>query len=432
MQAQVILGFKNLSLMDSSKFIKDAILIIQDNLIVFCDSNESFVKHNPFNNQENILWTDCKGQWVTPGFINGHTHVAMSFMRDLAHDKTNMIENFFFPIEKKLTEDDVYLFSFPSICAGIKSGVTSFVDHYYHINGLKNALNTFGARGFLAETLADLGGAFPRRSNPEDYIQTEDWLKNKSSSNLVEKILGPHAMDTVSLDYISEISELSKRYNIPLHMHLSQTQNEFTYCQKKYTKSPVQVAYEAGALNSNSLAVHLIKVSDEDLKILKSSNCHIGLCPSSQIFYEHLAPIDKFNTLNIPGILGTDCAASHDSMDIMAELRTLYLLYRNLKRQVSPQDILKTVWDHPATWLNRKIGRLEAGYLADLVFFSTGLECQPMNEPFSHFINSMSSRHVEHVMINGEFILKEKELTKIDEVVYIDKIQNLAKKKFQF
>lgn len=421
-----IIGYKNISLLDSQIFISDAILLIENNKIYFAGEKKDFASACPIEIQKKIQWHDGQGQWVTPGFINGHTHVAMSFMRDLAHNKKNMIESFFFPLEKKLTQEDIYHFSFPSLVAGLKSGVTSFVDHYYHIEGVEQALIEIGARGFVAETLADLGGAKPNRAKLDQYVRTEKW--NANTNQLVHKILGPHAMDTVSEDYMREIAELSKKYQIPLHMHLSQTQNEFEYCMSKYNKTPVEVAYNCGALSEKTLAVHLISSTEKDHELLKQTSTYTGLCPTSQVLYEHIAPLKKFYQQNLPGVLGTDCAASHDSMDIMSELRALYLCSRHAGITIAPQELLKTVWDHPATWLKCKIGKLQAGYFADLIFFKRGLESEPCHDPYSHLVSTLSANQIQSVIINGKQVVDKRAIINLDEIRKIENLRNSLKK----
>lgn len=420
------IGYKNISLLDSQIFISDAILVIEKNKIYFAGQKTEFSSKCPIDIQNKIQWHDGRGQWVTPGFINSHTHVSMSFMRDLAHNKKNMIESFFFPLEKKLTPEDIYHFSFPSLAAGLKSGVTSFVDHYYHIEGVEHALKDIEARGFVAETLADLGGAKPHRARLDQQVSTKQW--NANGDQLVNKILGPHAMDTVSEDYMREIADCSKKYQIPLHMHLSQTKNEFDTCMSKYKKTPVEVALSCDALSDRTLAVHLITSTDSDHKILKQTSSFIGLCPTSQVLYEHIAPLKKFYQQSLPGVLGTDCAASHDSMDIMSELRALYLCYRHAGVAITPHEILKTVWDNPAAWLNCKIGKLQAGYFADLIFFKRGLESEPCHDPHSHLISTLSANQIEHVIINGKAVVEKRNIIHLDEVKKIENLQSALKK----
>lgn len=401
------LAFKNISLLDSKQFIEKAAIVVKGRKIVFSGTEKEIPEEFMC-----LQWQDGKGQWVTPGFINGHTHVAMSFMREQAHDHLNMIEEVFFPIEKKLSEEDVYQLSFPSLLAGLQSGVTTFVDHYYHIAGIEKALTDLGLRGFVAETLADLGGAKPARLKLSDVAPEKDW--SSSSHQLVRRILGPHAMDTVSNEYMQEISAYSQEYNIPIHMHLSQTKKEYETCVKQRGLSPVETAHSCNALSDKTLAVHLISSQKEDREILQKQNTFVGLCPSSQVLYEHIAPIAEFQRLDLKGILGTDCSGSHDSMDIMQELRFLYLMYRKQGLKVSAKEVLKTVWDHPAEWLGFNAGSLKAGSAADLIFFQRDFSCEPHIDPQLHLIMTMSSRHIQSVMINGRFRLVDQMAVNFD------------------
>lgn len=400
------IAIHSIRLMDLSTSIDEGFIIISEGRIQSLGSMADGLP--PHEN-----WIDGAGWMVFPGFVNGHTHVAMSFFRDLTHDTEQMIENLFFPVESGLDESTVYALSFPSIAAGLKSGVTSFVDHYYFIEGVARALSEFGARGFIGETLADLGGAFPSRTT---WHRVKSQLEKESRQGLNRYLLAPHAMDTVSPELLKEISAFSATHKIPLHMHLSQTQGEWERIQKRAGKTPVELADECGALGPLGLFVHLVTANDTDIQLLKKRGAYIGLCPSSQVLYENLAPLNKFYESELVALLGTDCAASHDSMDIMQEIRTLYLF---LKQQKVPGDtarqVLETVWTAPAQWLREPMGALKTGFYADLVFAQDDLSTWPINRPLVHLIMSMSSRNIRHVMINGVFQVFHGELLGVDE-----------------
>ncbi len=397
-------GIRNVSLLDEDSFVKNARIIVKDDRILWAGEDTQVPTHIP-NPQE---WLDGEGCWITPGFVNAHTHVAMSFLRELTHPSKNMIHDIFFPTESQLEAHDVYTFGFPSLVSGLMSGVTTFVDHYYFSNEVGRAAKELGVRAYVAETLADIGGPKRIKEKIEDYVCPTNW--NGNSSDLIQNILGPHATDTVSPEYLKEFALWHRHWGTPLHMHLSQTKTEFEYIQKKYHMTPTALAQSLGVLTPNSLCVHLVSANQADFKILKSSGAFVGLCPSSQIIYEQLAPLNWIHEAEVPCVIGTDCAASHDSMDFMQELRTCYLSFRTKGCQVSAQEILKMAWTNPAKWLKAPLGSLSPGSFADLVFFERDLACEPMNDPHLHLIMSMSSRHVKDVMVAGKWTLKDRKI----------------------
>ncbi|MCJ8277964.1 MAG: amidohydrolase family protein, partial [Bdellovibrionales bacterium] len=357
---------------------------------------------------------DGSGYLVIPGLINSHTHSPMVFLRDRCHGQDNMIDEIFFKTESQLNSDMTENLSYPYLLSGLKSGVTSFVEHYYCIDGIARAFEKVGLRAFLGETLADIGGAFPSTGGLDNFkAPTKSW----SYSDRIQPVLCPHATDTVSPDMAQAISEFAREKKLSLHFHLSQRKEELAAIQKKFGKTPVQLADEWGWLGKNSLAVHLLHVGDTDLQILKDSGTCVVSSPSSQILYERLAPIDQFYNRGIPLSLGTDCAASNDQADLLSELKifTLLMKDRGITNKGLYQEAFTTVTVNPARALNAPIGQILPGFKADLVFVKQALDTLPLEDIWTHLIFSYSSRHVDHVMVDGRFVLFNKDLCLADE-----------------
>jgi 5-methylthioadenosine/S-adenosylhomocysteine deaminase len=213
---------------------------------------------------------------------------------------------------------------------------------------------------------------------------------------------------------------MARSQKIPLHMHLSQTAGERERTRQKEGVSPVVFAKECGALTEKTLAVHLVSADDSDLKILKDHGTTVGLCPASQIIYENLAPIAAFSRYRLPIALGTDCAASNDSSNILSELKLTALLCRHEKVQpehLEPSNLLKMVTLNPARafGLDHLIGSLAPGKMADLGMLKMSVDTQPMTNPITNLIFSMGAQHVEHVMINGQWSLWQGNLVRVSE-----------------
>jgi 5-methylthioadenosine/S-adenosylhomocysteine deaminase len=391
--------------------------VFQDaSLLVSADGEISqFGPKDQINCDSNTQRVDARGFLVAPGLINAHTHAPLAFFRGQGHGKTNMIETFLFPAEKSLTPELLEPLSYSYIAGGLKAGVTTFGDHYYMIEGVGKALDRLGMRGFIGETLADLGGAFPDKKTLSSFKKL---LEKWPFSDRIKPVMAPHAADTVSKDYLQEIASFAKTEKLPLHMHLSQTAGERQRVTKREGQSPVAYADQCGALFDQTLAVHLVSVDENDLKILAERGVTVGGCPTSQIIYENLAPIEGFVRHHLPIALATDCAASHDSADMLAELKLFNLLAAD--RGLGPQDPLKSldlVTKNAAKVFGADsyLGGIFKGAQADLVFMDIGLETLPMENPEVNFIYSMSTRNVAHVMVGGDFVLWNGELTKANE-----------------
>ncbi len=363
---------------------------------------------------------DASSWLVTPGLTNAHTHVAMGFLRDLTHGHENMIGDIFFPTESQLTADMIELLSLSGLIAGIKSGVTCFYEHYYFVESIGRAIEKLGVRGCLAETIADLGGAFPGR---EGFERTKKLIEQWPFSEKVTPVLGPHASDTLSPELLAEIADFQKSLGLGVHMHLAQTQREFDLVKKAHGKTPVEFMDQLGLLGEKTLAVHCIANTSKDFKILEDRGVSVGVCASSEVFYEKLIDLKQILLKDLNFYIGTDCAASHDSMDLIRELFVTSLLFEKEKLSLEPQEVLKSIFA-PKKFLSSG----NQGYFADndLVFYHWGLEVEPINDLAPWYINSLGSRHVKHVLCDKNFVLYGGNVQGLDESSFREEIQKTS------
>lgn len=350
---------------------------------------------------------DGSGKVIIPGLFNSHTHVAMGFFRGLGHGHTNMIESFLFPAEKSLTPELLQPLSYSYILDGLQSGVTSFVDHYYFSHAIGKAFERMGVRAWLGETIADLGGAFPGR---DSFDRAKTLIENSSFSNLISHVVAPHAADTMSKELLTEVAAYALKMQLPLHMHLSQTDGERDRVQQREHKTPVEFAASCGALGPHSLVVHMTSATTNDLNLLKETGATVGWCPSSTVIYDHLASVKEFFDIGLPLAIGTDCAASCDHADMLSELRTASLFARDrnvAEAKLSPDQLLAMATTIPAKTLGvaEKLGTLESKKLADLVVLNIGLVGRPIENPLANVIYSLGSRAVTQVMVGGKWTL---------------------------
>lgn len=360
---------------------------------------------------------DGRGFTAMPGLVNAHTHAAMGFFRGLGHGKVDMIETFMFPAEKSLTDELLEPLAYSYLVDGLKSGVTCFGDHYYFISGIAKAADRLGVRAVVGETVADLGGALPGRAGWDRFrAELDRW----NYSSRITPAIAPHAADTVSEPLLKELSAFAKAHDLPLHMHLAQTDGERRRVEARAGATPVAVAARNGALGPKTLAVHLVAIDDQDVALLKDSGATAGICPASQIIYERLAPIAKLLTAGVPVALGTDCAGSNDAADLMAEMKLYALLTKDRgapAAATTPAAALKaaSLAGADVFGLGGSIGSLAKGKRADVVFLRDDIGSDPGPLPDANLIYSLRSRHVRHVMIDGRLVLAAGQLTQLNE-----------------
>ena len=375
-----------------------------------------------------FVQSSMKGYVACPGFVNCHTHASMSFFRGLGHDRElpkrpgySVIEDFFFPAERALTPELIEPLSYSYLVDGLKSGVTSFNDAYFFSGGVCKAIERLGLKGAVAEHMGDLDGAVI--AGREQWLQQKKRIENWPFPS-IQPVVYAHAADTVSKDFLKELTQFAKANDLPFHMHLSQTKGERERVIKRERMSPVKYAKECGALHDKSLLVHLLSVDDEDIHLLSDSGAIAALCPVSEILYESAPPAAKLFNAGIPIALGTDCAASSDGADILQEARFFSLLLRmqgiDFPDQ-NPSMILDCLTKVPAQWMSAgRSGSLESGKEADIVFFEKDICSEPMSDMAVNLLYSMSSKQVRHVMVNGRWALKDRELVHVSESCLYD------------
>ncbi len=361
-----------------------------------------------------VSWIDGRGFVVGPGLINAHTHVAMSYLRGLALGKDDVIMRLMFGTEKHLTAELVRALSYPGIYEGLLGGSTCFVDHYYFADAVAQALDHFGVRGIVGETVGDISTAFPGKDR---WKLARNQIENWKTSGRVQPLVAPHAANTVSESLLKEMADYARKQKLPMHLHLAQTDSERDWCIKHYGISPVQLANRAGALGDHTLAVHLISVDQEDLATLAQSHAAAGWCPASQILYERMADGRAFLENKIPVALGTDCAVSNDSMHLLSEMRLAALML--LDRGYSKKDTVEAVWRMVTLTPSQvfslpKLGSLTKGSAADLICIEKDFSLEPVYDLRHWMVFSASQARVNHTLVDGQWVLWDQKPTRVD------------------
>jgi 5-methylthioadenosine/S-adenosylhomocysteine deaminase len=174
---------------------------------------------------------------------------------------------------------------------------------------------------------------------------------------------------------------------------------------------------------------HLVSADREDLQLIKDSGAMAGLTPASEILYECLPSFGEIADLTIPVALGTDCAASNDSGDMLAELKLASLLFKHCGATKSPDEIAKMATTNPAGAYNLPIGSLEKGKQADIVLLRQDITLSDSKDFATDLVYSVQSRHVDHVMIAGKWVLWKQQLASQSEAELKERYLKVVAKK---
>ena len=359
---------------------------------------------------------DASSMLLMPAFVNCHTHVGMSLFRNYGDEVELMswLNDYIWPLEDKLSSDDVYTASLMSFVEMIKNGIGSFADMYFFSEATIKAALDIGIRGEISRGLS-----IP---DPDDYRLKEniELFENYKGNELINIGLGPHAIYTSDLDHLKKVSYIAEKYNMPIHIHLSETKKENEDCYKRYKMSPTEVFEKAGIFKHKTIAAHGIYLSDSDHDIIKENNVTVVHNPSSNLklssgYLDLSRLIDK----GINVALGTDSSASNNKLSILREMEVTGLVSKLYStRPVEAYEILKmaTINGAKALGLEDKIGSIKEGKLADIILIDLdNVNHNPNNNILSSLIYSTYESDIKYTIINGNILYDGGKVLNIDE-----------------
>lgn len=313
---------------------------------------------------------------ITPGFVDSHTHLALNFLRGriaAQHASGNLVEDLFFKLEEKITPAEVGAFSRMGAYECLLSGTTFIWDHYYHSDAVADAMIQVGLTGRVAPTLQDIAG--PGKNDWENNLAFTQAINNSDyhSQLGVSAALGPHATDTVSEDLWRKIIDLGEKFSLPIHTHAAQSPEEFQRIHAQYNCTPFDFLRRVGLLESSTekQLVHNIYVGQKELSFCKNDSIRLIACPHSQMIFHFPAAFAEWWRSGVNWAVGTDCAASNDTLRVQSELRTLANWpmielglspeFSEFRRSTSPIQaqglaaLRHTVLNESSHWMNQDI-----------------------------------------------------------------------------
>ena len=407
--------------------IKNGLLLLFDGINFYTEKKDLYIDGNKIvsvgdtNSTELIGYKEISAdnQLIMPGLINSHTHVYMNFLKNSADDIpfSEWLFNRIFPIEAKMERPDFYWTTLFGCIEMIKTGTTTFLDMHICENECAKAISESGLRGFIGKCLTG------KDLYDDGYSSFRSALDEKENyeSDLLKFVLSPHSVYTCSEKMLSQINEEAIKRNMLKHIHLSETLKETKDCLASHNCTPVELLNKIGFLDEKTIAAHCVKLSESDIDILNSNNVSVATNPSSNAKLGNgIAPIVPMQNKGINICLGTDSAASNNTLNLFREMGIFSMIHKasnSNSTDLTANDVLKTVTVNPAKALNmdKRSGIISEGAYADLIFInlhSTSLF--PGNNIVSSLCYSANGSEVKSVMINGNFVMKDGVLTTLD------------------
>lgn len=366
---------------------------------------------------------EAGGKVVMPGLINTHTHVPMVLFRGIADDLVLLewLQKYIFPAEAKNVDEQFVRWGTRLGCLEmIQGGTTTFVDMYYFEDAVADETARAGMRGVLGETLID----FPAPDNKTWDVgisYAERFVQKWKGNPLVTPAIAPHAPYTVSTDHLKQAHGLSVRLAAPLIIHVAEDQAEIKTIREKYDASPVAYLDSIGILDERVIAAHMVWPTNDDIQTLARRSVGVAHCPQSNMkLAAGVAPVPQMLSAGVAVGLGTDGAASNNDLNLWEEMDTaakLHKLFAKDPTVVNAREALEmaTIRGARAIHLDKDIGSIESGKLADLIIVSMDSAHQtPIYNVYSQLVYATKASDVETVMINGRLIMDSHRILTID------------------
>lgn len=349
---------------------------------------------------------------VLPGFVNGHTHAAMSLLRGLGEEKPLMewLKERIWPVEAKLTSEHIYWGTRLALLEMASRGITCFGDMYFEMDHVARAAVEMGIRAGLCRGL--IGDDIDKLEENADLFKKWD-----GHNGLISVQFGPHAPYTVSPDMLKKITTRARECGAGVHFHFLEAEWEIKYIADEFKMSPGEYLYETGLASSPFLVLaHCVWFPIDEMTPFIGQN--ITLChnvKSNLKLGSGIFPLDDVNRLGMNISLGTDGSASNNQLDIWDEMKTAALLHKGVRRDPTSaraSDLLKMSTYNGAKSLGfKKTGRILEEWEADLVLVDldqphyVGVDADNL---CCFLVYAGSSADVKSTMVKGNWIYRDR------------------------
>lgn len=365
---------------------------------------------------------DCSGKAAVPGFVNMHTHAAMSLMRGVGEDLvfSDWIDRIW-DVESKIDEEAVYWGTKVACVEMLKTGTTTFNDHYWFPEAGQLAAAEMGLRPVSSYVAID-------RNDPDEAEREKEQIqkmyeRSLSWPGLSTFAAGFHAIYSVTEDMIVWTSEFAKKHGLKVHFHLSETRKEVEDSMRKYGLSPVQYLDRLGVLGPDAIAAHTLWLSEEDIEILgrRKVNCVHNINSNLKLASGYRFLYNELRDAGANVCIGTDGCASSNNLDMLEAMKTSAIVQKAWRDDPSAMpldELMDMATANGARALGLDSGRLVEGASADILIVN--MENTFFLSPGSFLANFIYSAHsdcIDSVICNGRFLMKGRAVKGENEII---------------
>lgn len=389
---------------------------------------------------------DVRGHLVIPGLINAHTHVPMSILRGLVDDQRLdvWLLGYMMPIEREFVDPDfVHWGTLLSCLEMIRGGITTFCDMYYFEDEVAAAAAEAGMRAICGQTILKFP-APDAQSYDESLAYARKFIEKWKGHALIVPAVAPHAPYTATDDMMRRCVELALEFEVPIHIHLSETRKEVEDNYRERGLPPILWAEELDLFQAKVIAAHCVHVEEREMRVLARRGAGVAHNPTSNLkLASGVAPVVQMRKEGIPVGIGTDGPASNNDQDLFEEMRLAALLPKGMlgdPTALPAQEAfaMATIEGARALHLDRWVGSLEPGKRADIVVLAWDAphawphHAVDENNIYSHLVYTAHAGDVRHVWINGRQVLQDGVVLTVDSARVYEETQRIAERIGQF
>lgn len=389
---------------------------------------------------------DCGGKVLMPGLVNAHTHVPMTLLRGLADDLRLdvWLMGYMMPVEREfVSREFVYLGTSIACAEMIRSGTTTFADMYYFEEEVAKATSAAGMRAVCSQTVMK----FPTpdaKFYEESLAMARDFIVHWKGHPLIVPSVAPHAPYTCTAEMMRATAQLAIEFDVPLHTHLSETALEVENMRNEQGMPVIPYVKKQDLLEAKVIAAHCVHVDEGEIRTLQHAHAGVAHNPSSNLkLSSGVAPVKRMLELGLNVGIGTDGPASNNDLDMFEEMRLA-----SFAQKVTSGDptvlpartavLMATRMGAEALHIGSITGSLEPGKRADLIL----VDISPVhNSPhfrrdpnalYAQIVYASKSSDVTDMMVDGKFLMRERQLLTLKEADLLAESQAYARKIDQF
>jgi 5-methylthioadenosine/S-adenosylhomocysteine deaminase len=350
---------------------------------------------------------NCEGNLIMPGFKDAHTHSGMTFLRSYADDLPlqKWLTEKVFPMEEKLTGEDIFYFVKLAVLEYLSSGITAIFDMYLMPEITAHACMEMGMRCVLTSGLNNFTSSVK--------AVEEEYKKWNHFSPLISYQLGFHAEYTCTKVLLEQMAALAHKLQAPVYTHMCETKSEVEACMDRYGMPPLLFLDKLGMFRYGGGGYHCVHTSDYDLGIFIKRGLYVITNPASNTkLASGIAPISKYVKKGIPVAIGTDGAASNNSLDMFKEMFLTAGLAKLREKDAACLDaseVLKMATVNGARAMHLKDADVLAeGKLADMILIDLQMpNMHPLHNIEKNLVYSASKQNVKMTMIGGRILYQD-------------------------